>query len=307
VGRAGETGDEVVAISRADRGAISESDLFRLRRGQLDPNARAALTARAGGLAAPDPPTEGDLVPNGSGWLIGVGGRTRQLYPDLPRLFDRPFLLGYPLVWAAFFAHTLLGRLCWIIGAHVPIAGAFLIPYMRLRRQLRRAHLASGLAEMPAGTLVRVVGTVAPQATVRTLFRGVPAVLFRNRITVADETRGLDFLLDLDGGERVKVVVRRAFLLESPTRTREPPDCGPVSAHSVDRRWVLRSDLFQDPGRDSLARRYESSIGPGDRIEVCGVVCQIRAPDLEGGLLRVPPMRHVLAAGEDLPLLVRRA
>lgn len=273
----------------------------------LEPSAAADLVLRAAGLAAPEAPTQGDLVPNASGWLIGAGGRTRQLYPDLLPWMDRLFAASMALVWVSWFPHTLLGRLPLLAIATVVFHGRGLIPRLRLRRQLGRAQRATRLGNVPAGTLVRVVGTIAPQATVPTLFRGVPAVLARNRIADADETRGLDFLLDLDQGEQIKVAVRRAFLLEPPERSREPPACGPVSAYTVGRRQLLRSELFEHQGVPSWrGRRYESSVGPGDRVEVCGVVRHVPAPDLEGRFLRVPPMRTVLVGEEERPLLVRR-
>src|SRR5262249_38659777 len=120
-------------------------------------------------------------------------------------------------------------------------AGTSTVLSLKPRRQLRLARPLGRLADVPDGTLVRVVRLIPPQPTARTLLRGPPAVRFRNRIGEAEETRGLDFLLDLDGGEQARVDVRRAFLLEQPTRTREPPACGPVSAHLVDRRYVLQS------------------------------------------------------------------
>jgi hypothetical protein len=128
----------------------------------------------------------------------------------------------------------------------------------------------------------------------------------------ADETRGLDFLLALDNGEQAKVAVRGSFLVERPKRTHEPPACGPVSPEAVmsspdslGRHHILRSDMLRsDPLFPRLLGRYESSVGPGDRIEVCGVVRQVLAPELRS--LREVPTRPVLGAGEETPLLVRR-
>jgi hypothetical protein len=319
VGRAGKTGDEVVEIDRSARRPISPSDLVRLRRGELDPDFVADLAARTAGLDAPAAPPTGDLVPNGSGWLIGKGDLREQAYPALSqpaRLVVYGSLLisqlSLPFVrHARFFPALVLG-----IAIPVSLVATWIVPRLTLRRQLKRAERVGRLAGVPDGTLVRAVGTIGAQAAVPTLFRGVPAVLFRNRMSGADETRGLDFRLDLDEGGDAKVSVRGAVLLDAPTRTREPPACGPVSAHTVDRRQALRSDLFGAVwGSDlellsslrSLFRRYESSVGPGDRVEVCGVVRHVPAPDVEARFLRVPPMRAVLMAAEGVPLLVRRA
>jgi hypothetical protein len=317
VGRAGKAGDEVVAMAPVGPRPISPSDLVRLRRGELDPDVVADLAARAAGLAAPRAPPAGDLVANGSGWLIGRGDPREQVYRPLPQgarlLVLTSIMIGQvvtPFVPTRWFPALLLG-----IAIPAVFVDAWIVPRLKLRRLLKRAKRLARLAGVPDGTLVRAVGTIGPQAAVPTLFRGVPAVLFRNRIDSADETRGLDFRLELDEGGDAKVAVRGGFLLDAPTRTREPPACGPVSAHSVDGHQTLRSDLFGAAwGSDlqvlsslrSLVGRYESSVGPGDRVEVCGVVRHVPAPDVEARFLRVPPMRPVLEAGEGTPLLVRR-
>jgi hypothetical protein len=306
-----ETGDEVVEMSPANQRAIPRAELARLRRGELDPNVVAELAARTVGLTSPAAPLEGDLVPSASGWLIGTGEPRRQLYPDFYRRADRWFL-------GACFGMNAAGIAGWlthplfvlpVVGVTVLalLACITIVPRARLRRQFKHAERVVRLGDVPQGTVVRVAGTIARQATVPTLFRGVPAVLFRNRIGNADETRGQDFVLDLDEGEQAKVAVRRAFLLEPPRRTREPPACGPVSAHNVGDRYALQSDLFERPSLRSWRGRYESSVGPGDRVEICGVVNHVLDPAMERRSPRQPPMRPVLVAGEETPLLVRRA
>lgn len=289
---------------QAPRPAITRSELARLRRGELDASAVAALVDRTVGLGAPRAPPEGDLVPNESGWLIGVGEPQEQMYPDskwVERLSVLAFLPGLVAAELTHFAHVVLPA--GIVASALIVTS--IVPRVRLQRQLKRARQVAHLADVPEGTLVRVSGTIPPQATVPTLFRGIPAVLFRTRMDSAQETRGLDFLLDLDNGEQAKVAVRSGFLLEPPKRTREPPACGPVSPHAVGRVYVLRSDMLRRPPLLSrLFGRYESSVGPGDRIEVCGIVRHVFSPDLRS--LRQVPTRPVLGAGEDTPLLVRR-
>jgi hypothetical protein len=293
--------------------AIAPSELVRLRRGELDASAVAALLERTAGLAAPPAPSQGDLPPNQSGWLIGAGQPPSMQDGAVSKRARALSLLSYPLY---FFTLELL-HWHWpfaFVFALAPLAfafGAAKYPRVRLKRQLEQAGQVFGLADVPDGTLVRVSGTILPQPTVPTLFRGIPAVLFRNRIGWADETRGLDFLLALDNGEQAKVAVRGSFLVERPTRTREPPACGPVSAETVispdtfGRNYVLRSDMLRGPPLFSyLLARYESSVGPGDRVEVCGVVRHVLAPELRS--LREVPTRPVLGAGEDTPLLIRR-
>ncbi len=55
---------------------ISRSELARLRRGELDANAFAALVERTVGLAVPAAPAEGDLLPNQSraGRMLALHG-----------------------------------------------------------------------------------------------------------------------------------------------------------------------------------------------------------------------------------------
>src|SRR5262249_58591868 len=118
----------------------------------------------------------------------------------------------------------------------------------------------------------------------------------------ADDRRGLAFLLVLDNGEQAKVAVRGSFLLDRLERPREPPACGPVSPEALmsdpdafGRNYVLRSDMLRrDPLFPRLLGRYESSVGPGDRIEVCGVVRHVLAPELRS--LREVPTRPALSA-----------
>ena len=270
----------------------------------------ANLAPRTVGLCSPAAPPEGDLVPSASGWLIGTGPPRQQLYPVFSRRADHSLLAASLYVGVVGFVGLPTGALVGGVILAAPllavIAGIEIVPRLRLRRQFELAQRFASLDGAPSGSLVRVAGTIAPQATVPTLFRGVPAVLFRNRIANADETRGHDFLLDLDHGEQVKVAVRRSFLLEPPTRTREPPACGPVSDHVVDGRQALQSDLLVRHSVGSWKRRYESSVGPGDRVEICGIVEHVLDPALESRSPREAPIRPVLMADEKTPLLVRR-
>jgi hypothetical protein len=285
---------------------ISPSELVRLRRGELDADAVALLVGRTVGLAAPAAPPEGDLVPNESGWLVGAGKPPRMQ----PRKVSKRAEWWSSLAVLPFFVASELlpwpSSLLLLVGPlALVVVGATTFPRARVKRQLKRAGKVASPGDVPEGTLVRVSGTILSQPTVPTLFRGIPAVLFRNRMGPADETRGLDFFLGLDDGGHAKVAVRGGFLLEPPTRTREPPACGPVSPDLEDRGYVLHSDMFRRPPLiPRLLGRYESSVGPGDRVEVCGVVRHELAPELRS--LREVPTRAVLEAGEGTPLLVRR-
>jgi hypothetical protein len=291
---------------------ISRSELARLRRGELDANAVAALVERTVGLAAPAAPAEGDLLPTQSGWLLGAGRPPSIKSGKVSKWAQWVMLASYGPYFVATellppHSHLIFLFLLAPLLLQLPFAiASATFPRARLKRQLELAGRVGSLADVPDGTLVRVSGTVLPQATVPTLFRGVPAVLFRNRMGPADETRGLDFFLGLDNGEQAKVAVRGSFLLDRPPRTREPPVCGPVSLEAVGDAYALRSDMlaFRPSLIARLFPRYESSVGPGDRIEVCGVVRHVLVPELQS--LRGVPTQPLLEAREDAPLLVRR-
>lgn len=306
-----EARDGVAEGSRSNPRVSPPGELARLRKWEVEPNIVANLTARAVGLSSPAPPPGVELVPSATGWLIGKGPCREQLYPTFSRWVDRGFFSTYWVLMVVQFSASHLSALVAGLILGLPLLGSLasmaIVPRARLRRQFKRAERVASLGDVPRGTLVRVSGTIASGATVPTLFRGVPAVLFRNRISSADETRGQDFLLDLDHGEQAKVAARRSYLLDPPKRTDEPPACGPVRAYRVDGRYELRSDLFVRSWFRSRDGRYESSIGPGDRVEVCGIVEHLLDPTMESPSPRQPPIRPVLMADERTPLLVRRA
>jgi hypothetical protein len=299
----------------------SEADeLATIRAGRADSATVARWMERARRLAAPEAPADGDLAPNGTGWMLTAGTLEQRIRPRLEWWARRSAILAP--IYPAF--RELLGipRLGSPIGPL--LAGAIgMTPFLlfwqlstRLtRRKIARwfeAASAPGLlADVPTGTVVRVTGVIARQPTVPTLFRDAPAVLFRNRVGAADETRGIDFHLRLDDGQPVGIGVRRALLLDPPTRVHEPPACGPVFPVSeLFLRPRLRSTLLDPPS--FLARlfgrpRYhESSVGPDDRIEVCGVLHREPAREVMP-FTRKAPIDHVVRAGEEMPLLVRRA
>jgi hypothetical protein len=269
------------------------------------------LLERTTGLTAPPAPAEGDLVPNQSGWLIGAGQPPWMKSGSASKRAQVVAMLSYSLSLAGM---ELLHWRWAILALLAPLAysvGASTFPRGRVKRQLAQAGQVVSLVGVPEGTLVRVSGTILPQATVPTLFRGIPAVRFRNRMGMADETRGFDFLLALDNGEQAKVAVRGGFLLEPPKRTWVPPACGPVSPEAVMNSdgftgaYTLRSDMLRrDPLFARLLGRYESSVGPGDRVEVCGVVRHVPAPELRTP--RGVPTRPLIGANEEMPLMVRR-
>lgn len=279
--------------------------------------ALAASVRRTEGLVAPKPPPAGALTPNGTGWLIGVGSVGRRVRPRLWRWVDRSGALAGFGPWLAYLLSLDRPGILAVLGlGAVPplavLAAARLFVRTSLDRRMDAAEPLD-LARTPPGRFVRVRGHIAEQATAPTLFRGVPAVLFRNRIGAADETRGLDFVLETAGG-RLKIGARDAILLDEPRRTREPPACGPVHCDP----WAdgtltsyaarLCSSIFVAPSpllQLMSHRRFESSVAPGDEVEVFGILHHEADPDdAAGSFAREVPVSRVLRAGA-LPLLVR--
>jgi hypothetical protein len=294
---------------------MSRGEIRRLRRGELGPAETAAWMQRTGGLTAPDAPAEGDLPANGTGWLLGldpVGGR---LHPRLALALSCGAGAGALLVKLADLValHRPPLIVAMMLGALIPLVSVGLFELAvrsALQRHLCRAARPVHLDDVAPGSLVCLTGVIPLQPSVPTLFRGVPAVLFRDCVDGADEMRGIDFDVDLDGGQQARVCVRRALLLDRPTRAPQPPACGPVHAQPAPEAFGarLRSALLVEPSplfRTSGARR-ESSVGPGDRVEVTGVLHRELAPDAADPFARVIPTCFVLRAGTARPLLVRR-
>jgi hypothetical protein len=294
---------------------MSREDIMELRRGELSPAEAAVWLARAQSLSTPTAPEDGDLPPSGIGWLLSVHPVGRRAHPRLA-LAVLCCALGGALVagWADLLAwHRPPLIVAVLLGALIPLAVTGLVELATryaVHRFFARAARPQRLAEVVPGRLVCLTGVITAPAPVPTLFRGVPAVLFRDSIGGADEVRGIDFDLELNSDERVRVCVRRAVLVDPPTRTQEAPACGPVyaapaaegfGAHLCSALVVTPSPLIR-----TLGVRHESSVGPGDRVEVVGVLRHELAPEAAIPFARNLPTRFVLRAGERHPLLVRR-
>jgi hypothetical protein len=310
----GPEADDSAALESAR--PLTRWDVARLHRHKLDPAMVQAWMERARRLNAPWAPPGVELVPNHTGWLLGVGSllsqRTRRLSVFTGSLFGYlAAASAVNLVYGLNF-HT-GGLLVATASTGVMTAMLSLGPGRSLRRARRRlvaSEPVHALDGVPPGRPVRLIGVVAEQPTVPALFSGRPAVLFRNRIEDADEVRGIDFTLVLDSGQSVKVRVFDALLLDRPRRIRTPAACGPVSVQQSDGKPMrLQSDLTDPPRllyRVREPRRYESSIGPGDRVEVWGLLKQEAAPDGQAAPGRGVPMRTTVSAGPDVHLLVRK-
>ena len=122
---------------------------------------------------------------------------------------------------------------------------------------------------------MRFTGTVAEQATVPSLFTGRPVVLATSDCAGVAETRGIDFDVQLAGGERVRVPARDALLLGRGPRVRGQPSCGPLTLTVAGGAPRLHSALLSTDGW--LARLLgmtarELTLGPGDAVEICGAL-----------------------------------
>jgi hypothetical protein len=292
---------------------MSREELARFRRGELSTAEAVSWRERTRGLDAPAPPIDGDLPPNGAGWLLGVKPMGGRLHPSLPLHAIACAAAGALLAACAgaFASHHPPVIMAALLGALVPLCLVFgleLAARQRTRRQFAQGTSATRLADVDPGSVVSLIGVIAARPAVPSLFRGVPAVLFRDCVHNADEVRGIDFELELEDGE-AHVCVRRAFLVDRPTRTTQAPACGPVYAEPAAEGFGarLRSALLieRSPLFRTLGARYESSVGPGDRVEVSGVLHHELAPDDTAPFGRSVPARFVLRAPAGRPLLVR--
>jgi hypothetical protein len=287
--------------------SLTRDELRALRRKEgVDADTVTRWMDQTRGLAAPEAGEHGELAANGCGWVVGLGGPSKRGSPRLFRCFalsGGTIALGTALSGSPGLGHSVLALIALSLA---PMASLGLACYVgarrRLRRQLAAARLWSGRDQIAPGTLVRMRGVVAAQPTVPSLFRGVPAVLFRNTVAVAEETRGIDFLLEVPGAQ-VKVAVRRAMLLDRPRRIGHPPVCGPVYPGA---RRLQPDTVSYVPLMSRLLSPRESSIGPGDEVEVCGVLDHEPARDGAGPFDRHIATDLVIRAVDRGLLLVRK-
>ena len=272
-----------------------------------------SLTAGPDGFMAPVPAPGTALVPNGTGWLVGVGGHATRTYPRALSVAYRAFPLASfgPSAARMLDVQGLLGTV--LIGFGPLLAFVAAVKFWaaaRLRRQMARTPPSPTLADPAPGSLARVRGVIIDQPSIVSLFRGKPAVLSRNRVGAGEETRGIDFWLQDPTGQRIRIQVFHAFLLDRPTRLDDLPVCDPVSCDwSGDAGPRLRPHLpHARPLRHRLLppRLFEAAVGPGDEVEVCGLVDRVAGPEGMAGPGRGTPLYWALRGDETTPLLVRR-
>jgi hypothetical protein len=185
----------------------------------------------------------------------------------------------------------------------------------RLRRLADRVPLVRPLRGARPGDTIRVRGRIAPGPTFFTMAGRRPAVLatYVGQVEyvcgkLADglpkgwwETRGLDFTIDLDTGESVKVAARTAYLMQFTgvfkdflaLRNRvETPVLGRFSAP------------LPNGGEVTYVISDETAVGPGDEVDVVGVLDQEVDPHASHGRRQIP-MSPVLRGARLAPVIVR--
>jgi hypothetical protein len=212
-----------------------EAEHIRMRTG--DTEVVDGWLARAARIKTPAAPEEGPLGPTDTGWLVTRGDLRARLWPWASGAAAAGTSAAVVLALAVVkpllkisLRHAPLLALAVVGGG---LSAAYGLSRLVLRLKLERWHRSAvpydPARAIPEGTRVRLVGHVADQPTITTLFRGRPAVLVRNRVGDADETRGHDFQVELEGGARLTIEARGALLLDPLDRV-DRPACGPVHA-----------------------------------------------------------------------------
>jgi hypothetical protein len=282
--------------------ALSRQEAERIRMHFGDSEVVGRWLERARRIKAPAAPPEGPLAASQTGWLVTRGDLAAKLWPSLTGWAaaggSAAFVLTMALLKPLFRISLRRAPLIAVGVAVAGIAAAYGISRLIIKRKLARwwrtaAPFAGRAGAIAEGTLVRLRGRIVPQPAIQTLFRGRPAVLCRNRVGQADETRGHDFEVELDDGTRVTIEVREALLLD-PLTPVEQPACGPVHALTTKQGPRIHSDLLSPPPFWARwSRRQEASVGPGDTVEVVGTLVHTPGPALYGT--------------DETPLLVRSA
>ena len=295
---------------------ITDEELTELRAGRMPLAEAARWVERARSLNAPSAPLTGALDGT-TGWVLGHGSLEARLRPGI-----RISPMGTGLSAGATFATISFLQpetLRWAVyGSGAALAfGISLASRYVARRRIRSlagrplARDCRPLFEQQPGEPVCIEGVVAAGATFPSPFRGQPCVLARSALGLADEMRGVDFVVNLDDGARVHIEARGGYLTDPPTTLEVPPACGPVYADRLYDEGPARilSALHGPPPQAWLRRRIkprETAVGPGDRVMVLGVLHREVAPDGVAAPGRATPMRLALRSSAEVPLSVRR-
>jgi hypothetical protein len=199
-----------------------------------------------------------------------------------------------------------------------PIADAL------LRRTMERQPYRDQLAGRARGEVVRVRGRVRPGPSFASAGGRWPSVLaayagsathpasrmvskggkrFRSRRRTRPwaEIRGMDFLVDLPGGETVVVSARDAYLL-APGAVIDVVSCRIVDVVTAPLGRVVRKDADGTVIESVLA---ELTVGPGEEVEIYGVLDWEVNQAAAGSPGRAGALAPVLRASDGVPLVVR--
>jgi hypothetical protein len=259
------------------------------------------------------------LLPTPDGWRIrrSVGHRTWQLAP--PRAQPLVRVLAWTPVVAlvgGVVSIQLVGHFhggfwwVWMLGKggvfKVGLVGAAGKALGRLSGRLTAWYLRTiaglrltvgSLRKRREGDLVRLRGKVAAGQSFTSAVSGQPAVLANYEVRARDrkqsasgfdEVRGIDFLVEIEEGETVRVTAEDAFLTASPAGSAHDPAS-------------LSPGLFL-PGGTACR---EVRIGPGDTVELIGILGREVDPTADRYNPRELPTQFVLRGTRRLPLLVR--
>jgi hypothetical protein len=208
--------------------------------------------------------------------------------------------------------------LVWLYGAAtLPVLAAPVLVERRLRHLAARRPLARSVAGLRRGEVVKVRGRVLSGPTFETAGRRRPAVLASYAGTVTyvtghitdgfsrplHETRGFDFSVDLETGERVVVRARGAYFLSQPPETRTLFWGRNMQGLPTPLRRLAR---MEERGAVTEAILGESSLSPGEEVEVVGVLDHEVCPEASAAG-RGARLQAVLRSGTLTPLLVRRS
>jgi hypothetical protein len=205
----------------------------------------------------------------------------------------------------------------WLYGAAtLPMAAAPMLVERRLRHLAERRPLSVSVAPLRRGEVVKVRGRVRAGETFETAGLRRPAVLASYAGTVTyvtghitdglsrplHETRGVDFSVDLESGERVVVRTRNVYFLSQPPETKRLFWGRNMQGLPTPLRRLSR---VEDRGAVTEVILGESNLCPGDEVEVVGVLDHEVSP-IAAAAGRGARLQAVLRSGTLTPLLVRR-
>jgi hypothetical protein len=264
----------------------------------------------------------GPLYPVREGWLLRrvEGYRPWNLLPGPYRLRTL-FWAVAPLVLLDVLSMALGGPPVFTcVGFLVVMRGSRPIADALLRRTLERQPCRGELAGRPRGEAVRVRGRVRPGPCFASAGGRWPSVLAayagcaehpagratakrprrRRRTRPWAEIRGMDFLVDLPGGETVIIAARDAYLL-APGALIDVASCRMQDVVTAPLGRVVRKDGGHTVIESVVA---ELVVGPGEELEIYGVLDWEVSPVAAGSPGRAGALSPVIRASAEIPLVV---